>query len=158
MPTVWFVFLCQHCLKIISYVGEKLICEKGGRRRAGVYWQRNCLSENSGSNILPVIVTRKWKSIQSRAKSDAARLPLHFSVNSQTFHLWCLTWSSSCLDAAWVLWAHPWVKADGCQDLGLSRGQKGSEKAGERSTFHSTDSHEFLYRRTIVIYKLRTLC
>lgn len=27
--------LCQYCLKIIFHFGEKLICEKGGRRRRG---------------------------------------------------------------------------------------------------------------------------
>lgn len=107
MPTIWFVFLSALPLPTSSEDNFPFQWEANlwkGReeetRRTGVYWQKSCLSENAGSDFLPVIITRKRKSIQSRGKSNVVRLPVCFSVNSQTFRLWYFTRGSSRLDAA----------------------------------------------------------
>ena len=169
MPTVWFVFLSALPLPTSSEDNFPFRWEANlwkGReeetRRTGVYWQKSCLSENTGSDFLPVIITRKRKSIQSRGKSNVARLPVCFSVNSQTFHLWYFTWGSSCLDAACLPTLSPgvsqiwWVPR---LEFGKGAGGEQGGRGGSHLTLYwAHRSHELLYKTNIVIYKIRRWC
>lgn len=169
MPTVWFVFLSALPLPTSSEDNFPFRWEANlwkGReeetRRTGVYWQKSCLSENAGSDFLPVIITRKRKSIQSRGKSNVVRLPVCFSVNSQTFRLWYFTRGSSRLDAACLPapspgmsqnWWVPW--------LGFGKGTggwQGGRGGSHLALYWAHRCHKLLYKRNIVIYKTRRLC
>lgn len=163
MPAIWFVFLSAWPLPILSEDNFPFWWEanlwKGGEektRRTGGYWQKCCLRENAGSDLLPVIIMRKRKSIQSWGKSNVARLCVCFSVNSQTFHLWYFTRGCSHLDAAWL----PTLSLEGvsqswrCQDLGLARGRRGARRQRGSHFALLTPINYFIKG----IYKIKRFC